>query len=105
MLLDTTSLFKILSTRFSWVTAKFKIPSFFRLILSNSRVSFRRFSIDESFPVSQSLISGFENPIRLDRYSSGCGKMLYIRKSSGLSANTEAFLAEAKIGKKMASLL
>ena len=45
------------------------------------------------------LFSGFKNPIRLDR-SPGGGIMLYIRegipfkllKSSGLSANTEAFL-------------
>ena len=69
--------------------------------------------LDESFPVSQFLIPGFENPIRLDRSSSGGGIMLYIRegipfkllKSSGLSANTEAFLVEVKINKKMASLL
>ena len=55
--------------------------------------------LDESFPVSQYLIPGFEKPIRLDRSSSGGGIMLYIRegipfkllKSSGLSANTEAF--------------
>ena len=33
--------------------------------------------LDESFPVSQFLIPGFENPIRLDRSSSG-GGMLYI---------------------------
>ena len=47
---------------------------------------------------------GFENPIRLDRSSSGGGIMLYIRegisfkllKSNGLSANTEAFLVEVK---------
>ena len=32
---------------------------------------------DESFPVSQFLIPGFENPIRLDRSSSG-GGMSYI---------------------------
>ena len=32
---------------------------------------------DESFPVSQFLTPGFENPIRLDRSSSG-GGMLYI---------------------------
>ena len=46
------------------------------------------------------LFSGFKNPIRLDRSPSGGGIMLYIRegipfkllKSSGLSANTEAFL-------------
>ena len=64
--------------------------------------------LDESFPVSQFLIPGFENPIRLDRSSSGGGIMLYIRegipfkllKSSGLSANTEAFLVEVKINKK-----
>ena len=36
--------------------------------------------LDESFPVSQFLIPGFENPIRLDRSSSGGGIMLYIRK-------------------------
>ena len=56
--------------------------------------------LDESFPVSQFLIPGFENPIRLDRSSSGGGIMLYIRegipfkllKSSGLSASTVAFL-------------
>ena len=64
--------------------------------------------LDESFPVSQFLIPGFENPIRLDRSSSGGGIMLHIReeipfkllKSSGLSANTEAFLIEVKINKK-----
>ena len=64
--------------------------------------------LDESFPVSQFLIPGFENPIRLDRSSSGGGIMLYIRegipfkllKSSGLSANTEVFLAEMKINNK-----
>ena len=64
--------------------------------------------LDESFPVSQFLIPGFENPIRLDRSSSGGGIMLYIRegipfkllKSSGLSANTDAFLVEVKINKK-----
>ena len=54
------------------------------------------------------LFSGFKNPIRLDRSPSGGGIMLYIRegipfkllKSSGLSANTEAFLVEVKINKK-----
>ena len=54
------------------------------------------------------MIPGFENPVRLDRPSSGAGIMLYIRegipfillKSSSLSANTEAFLAEVKINKK-----
>ena len=51
---------------------------------------------------------GFENPVRLDRSSSGGGIMLYIKegipfkllKSSDLSANTEAFLVEVKISKK-----
>ena len=69
--------------------------------------------LDESFPVSQFLISGFENPIRLDRSSSGGGIMLYMRegilfkllKSSDLSTSTEAFLVEVKINKKMAFLL
>ena len=69
--------------------------------------------LDESFPASQFLISGFENPFCLDRSSPGGGIMLYIRegipfkllKSSGLSANTEAFLVEVKINKKMTSLL
>ena len=64
--------------------------------------------LDESFPVSQFLIPGFDNPIRLDRSSSGGGIMLYIReviplkllKSSVLSANTEAFLVDVKINKK-----
>ena len=54
------------------------------------------------------LFSGFKNPIRLDRSPSGGGIMLYIRegipfkllKSSGLSANTEAFLVEVKINNK-----
>ena len=63
--------------------------------------------LDESFPVSQFLIPGFENPIGLDRSPSGGGIMLYIRegipfkllKSSGLSANTEAFFVEVKIKK------
>ena len=58
--------------------------------------------LDESFPLSQILIQGFENPICLDRSSSGGGIMLYISegipfkllKSSGLSASTEAFLVE-----------
>ena len=36
--------------------------------------------VDEFFPVSQFLISGFENPICLDRFSSGHGIMLYIRE-------------------------
>ena len=69
--------------------------------------------LDESFPVSQFLIPGFENPIPLDWSSSGGGIMLYIRKgihfklleSSGLSTSTESFLVEVKINKKMASLL
>ena len=64
--------------------------------------------LEVSFPVSQFLIPDFENPIRLDRSSSGGGIMLYIRegipfkllKSSGLSANTDAFLVEVKINKK-----
>ena len=70
--------------------------------------------LDESFPVSQFLIPGFENPIRLDRSSSGGGIMLYIRegipfkllKSSSLSANTESVFSwgESK-QQKMASLL
>ena len=63
--------------------------------------------LHESFPVSQFLIPRFENPIRLDRSSSGRGIILYIReeisfkllKSSGLSANTEAFLVEVKMNK------
>ena len=62
---------------------------------------------DESFPVSQFLIPGFENPIRLDRSSTGGGIILYIMegipfkllKSNCLSANTE-FLVEVKINKK-----
>ena len=36
--------------------------------------------LDESFPVSQFLMPGFENPIHLDRSSSGGGIMLYIRE-------------------------
>ena len=64
--------------------------------------------LDESFPVSQFLMPGFENLIRLVRSSSGGGIILYIRegisfkflKSNSLSANTEAFLAEVKINKK-----
>ena len=64
--------------------------------------------LDESFPVSRFLIPSFENPIRLDRSSSGSGIMLYIKegipfkllKSSALSANREAFLVEVKINKK-----
>ena len=64
--------------------------------------------LDESFPVSQFLIPGFEEPIRLDRSSSAGGIMLYIRegipfrlmKSRGLSTNTDAFLVEVKINKK-----
>ena len=63
--------------------------------------------LHESFPVSQFLIPRLENPIRLDRSSSGRGTILYIReeisfkllKSSGLSANTEAFLVEVKMNK------
>ena len=63
---------------------------------------------DESFPVSQFLIPGFENTIRLDQSSTGGGIILYIRegvpfkllKSNCLSANTEAFLGELKINKK-----
>ena len=70
--------------------------------------------LDESFPVSQFLIPGFENPIHLDRSSSGGGIILHIRegipfkllRSNGLSANTKAFLVEVKINKnKKASLL
>ena len=64
--------------------------------------------LDESSPVSQFLIPGLQNPIRLDRSSSGGGIILYIRegmpfkllKSNCLSANTEAFLAEVKVNKK-----
>ena len=60
--------------------------------------------LDESFPVSQFLIPRFENPIRLDRSSSGGGIMWYIEKyllkSSGLLTITEAFIAEVKIRKK-----
>ena len=64
--------------------------------------------LDESFPVSQFLIPDLENPIRLDRSSSGGGIMLHIRdgipfkllKSSGLSANTEPLLVEVKTNKK-----
>ena len=64
--------------------------------------------LDESFPVSQFFRSGFENPIRLDRSSSGGGITLYTREgipfksleSNCLSANTEAFLVEVKINKK-----
>ena len=55
------------------------------------------------------LFSGFKNPICLDRSLSGGGIMLYIRegipfkllKSSGLSANTDAFFVEVKINKKV----
>ena len=36
--------------------------------------------VDAFFPVSQFLIPGFENPICLDRFSSGRGIMLYIRE-------------------------
>ena len=64
--------------------------------------------LDESFPVSQFLIPGFENPIRLDQSSSGGSFMLYVKegipfkllKSSGLSDKTEAFLVEVEINKK-----
>ena len=64
--------------------------------------------LDKSFCVSQFLIPGFQNPIRLDRSSSVGGIVLYIRerilfkllKSGGSSANTEAFLVEVKINKK-----
>ena len=64
--------------------------------------------LDESFPVFQFLILGFENPIRLDRSSFGGSIILYISegipfkllKSSGLSANTEACLVEVKINNK-----
>ena len=64
--------------------------------------------LDESFPVSQFLVPGFENPIRLNRSICAGGIMPYIRegipfkllKSNGLSAYTEAFLTEVKINKK-----
>ena len=64
--------------------------------------------LDKSFPATQFLIAGFENPVRLDRSSSGGGIMLYIRewiprkllKSSDLSANSEACYVEVKINKK-----
>ena len=64
--------------------------------------------LNYSFPVSQFLIPGFENPIRSDRSSSEGGIMLYIRegipfkllKSSGLLTNTVAFLVKVKINKK-----
>ena len=36
--------------------------------------------VDAFFPVSQFLIPGFENPICLDRFSSGREIMLYIRE-------------------------
>ena len=65
--------------------------------------------LDESFPVSQFLIPGFENPIRLDRSSFGGGIMWYIEKyllkSSGLLTNTEAFIVEVNISKKWIWLL
>ena len=41
ILLDAAKFLKILSTRFSYLTAKLKIPSFFRLLFSNLRASFR----------------------------------------------------------------
>ena len=62
--------------------------------------------LDESFPVSQFLIPGLKNPIRLGRSSSGGGIMIRegisfkSLKNSGLSASTEAFLVEVKINKK-----
>ena len=64
--------------------------------------------LHESFPVSQFLIVGFENPIRLHRSSSGVGIILYIREkisfklleSNGLSSSTEPFLVEMKVNKK-----
>ena len=60
--------------------------------------------LDESFPVSQFLIPLFENPIRLDRSSSGGGIMWYIKKyllkSSGLLTTKETFIAEVKISNK-----
>ena len=65
--------------------------------------------LDESFPVSQFLIPGFENPTHLDRSSSGGGIMLYIReeipfkllKNNALSDSAEVFLVEVKINKKI----
>ena len=58
--------------------------------------------------ISRFLIPAFENPVRLDRYSSGGEIILYIReeipfkllKRSDLSANTEAFLVEVKKKRK-----
>ena len=59
------------------------------------------------------MIPAFENPVRLDRYSSGGEIILYIRekilfkllKRSDLSANTEAFLVEVKKKNKKKWLL
>ena len=44
ILLNATNFLKILSTRFSWWTAKLEIPLFFRLIFSSFHASYR-FSI------------------------------------------------------------
>ena len=38
--------------------------------------------LDEPFPVSQFLIPGLENLVRLDRFSSGGGIMFYIREET-----------------------
>ena len=68
--------------------------------------------LDESFPVSQFLIRGFENTIRLNRSSSVGEIILYIKEgipfklleSNFLSANTEVFLVKVKINKKKSLL-
>ena len=64
--------------------------------------------LNKSSYISQLFISGFENPIPLDRSSSSDRIILYIRegipfkllKSNCLLANAETFLIDVKINKK-----
>ena len=61
--------------------------------------------LDESFPIGQFFINGFNNPFRLDRDRNGCGILLYIRqdiqsKLLGIENIIEAFFVEINLHKK-----
>ena len=62
--------------------------------------------INESFPMSQLLINGFSEPLRLDRTDKGGGILLYIRNDIPtkelklISGKIECILVELTISKK-----